>query len=799
MLLMIHLLYIYSVEFLIYFKTLVLLIVLSACGFVIIRRICSELRLQILLPASVILGISLYIFLLNLTAYIFKGPPGFYIALAIEVLLAYFIKRKIKPKEVIIPQGQEKRFWIISLILWSAFLLYISATGPAISGDFLNHTTLASLFARGDFPIHSPFQPDRLSSYHVGGPQLLGAFKSITKAPYNLLFVVFSFVTLLSISQILQWLLCVPKRIFSWILLLLIPAVALISFGNFMFVLPYQFDFPHIQEGLIKWVSKLPALTDSFEPFGSSTSLNSLILFFHRMLSLSIFASILPLALFPNKSKKLLLSGVLIILLSTLALSDETVFIVGTPAIAFSLLFTLFEKNIKQWLLFCFIFVVIVIIQGGLISEVIFKSETSVAKVLIFPDDEKGSLVRFQRYRSFRLEQQSSKLFPDKQEYYPLRWLHPGILWQLAVLIITTGIFTLISRKRSTDKSAVFLIWIFCISAVLSFIAYHIIVPRGMYHINGNRFLALAYHFSGIALIILLILGWVQYKASHHLSKILSLGCKFLLLLILSVSIIPSLVVIFPREKYNWLEIPRASPKAELVWMENNLAVNNRTVAFMEKFPTSGPILDMVKEVGIFTPAWYDKPESQGFEVSPPYLDLFFTLNPQILKILKVEYIMTNKQYRSTLSQNRLADLNNTKYFQPVYNDADKDVIISKVLPQYLKDGENYQGTFYDLDMKLPSRGSFFIESPDQGIVQGVWRVAFLTLQKRDYEIYYSLSRVWFYNFIINVDMKFNGETADKYNYLVLGPDTDPASICHCQTKLFWSQIGGYVKVWKVI
>ena len=92
---MIHLLYIYSVEFLIYFKTLVLLIVLSACGFVIIRRICSELRLQILLPASVILGISLYIFLLNLTAYIFKGPPGFYIALAIEVLLAYFINNLV--------------------------------------------------------------------------------------------------------------------------------------------------------------------------------------------------------------------------------------------------------------------------------------------------------------------------------------------------------------------------------------------------------------------------------------------------------------------------------------------------------------------------------------------------------------------------------------------------------------------------------------------------------------------------------------------------------------------------------
>lgn len=785
-------------EVLIYLKTIGLILTLSICGFIIVRRICDDVRIQILLPVSVITGIALYVFLLNLVAYAVKGPPGFYAALAVEILLAYFLKIKINPKEIIFPQKKEKVVWLISMLVWFIFLLLISATGNASSPDWLHHSYFASLFIRGDFPIHSPFQPDRLSSYHVGVAEFLGSLRVFTGGAYTFLGSALSFVTLFAISQILQWTLKIKNNTLNLILLLFIPLTALVSLGSLMIVWPSQFSLPQIDNGIISWLHNLPTLYDTYDPYGASASLDSLNLFLHRMLALSIFSALIPLTLFPNKSKRVLSSAIILILLATLALSDESVFIVTAPAVIVILFFTLLEKNIKLWILFSLGTLGISVFQGGLINEVIFKSETSIARVLLFPDDEKNPAAKFENYRSYRLESQSSKMLPDKAEYRPFRWFHFGAAWQAGALFIASLIFTLNFKNKLTDKSPFYLMWLFSLSGIIALIAYHGIVPKGWTHINGNRFLSLSYQLSGLGIIIFIILSWVNLKGRIGLGKFYSLGIKILFAWLLITSILPPFALLFPRQKHNWFKTTGVSPTAEQVWIEDNLSVDTRILPFMEKFPTSGPILELVKNVGIFTPVWYEKPEAQGFEVSPPYSDLFFTQNPEILKILKVDYIMTNKLYRSTLPSERLADLNNIEYFKTVFSDIDGDVIISKILPAYFLQAENYNGTFYELSKILPSKGAFFIEQPP-GIAEGVWRVAFLTLQMRDFEMYYSTKFIPVYNFIINVDLKFNGESSDKYDYLVLGPETDPKSICHCETKLFWLQSAGYVKVWKVI
>lgn len=784
-------------EVLIYLKTISLILILSICGFIIVRRICDDVRVQILLPTAVITGIALYIFLLNLVAFFIKGPMGFYVALALEILLTYLFTAKIKSKEIIFPRKKEKVFWIVSALIWFIFLFQISATGGATSADWMHNSYFASLLLRGDFPIHDPFQPDRLSSYHIGVPIILGALRLFTNGADTFLGSTLALISLFTMSQIFQWILKVKNSIFNLILLVLIPLTAIVSLGNFMVVWPGQFSFPQINNGIISWFHNLPTLANTYNAYGAPATLDSLTLFLHRMLALSIFSALIPLILFPNKLKSFLTSTILVALLAALALADESVFIVTAPVIILILFFTLFKKNIKIWILFCLVILGITVFQGGLINEVIFKSDATIAKTLIFPDDTKGTTAQFEKYRSYRLEAQSSKLIPDKPEYSPLRWFHFGAIWQVSALFIICFAFSLIFRKKLADKTPLYLMWLFCFSGVASLVAFHGIVPEGWTHINGNRFLSLSYQLSGIGIIIFIILGWISLTSKDNFTKYFSLIIKILITWLVITSMLPAIAILFPRGKQNWFKEVTNVPKPEYAWMKDNLKVDTRILPFMETSPTAGPVLGMVTRVGIFTPVWYDKPETQGFDVSPAYLDLFFTQNPEILKILKIDYIMTNKSYRFTLPVKRLDDLKNTDYFRIVYSDKEGDVIISKILPEYFLKAENYKGTFYELSKILPSKGVFFIEQPPE-ILESFWRPSFLTLQMRDYKMYYSLKFIPVYNFIINVHLKFNGESSDKYDYLVLGPKTDPQSIVKNKTELFWSQIGEYVNIWKV-
>lgn len=796
-------------EILIYLKTLILLITLSICGFIIVRRICKDSRLQLLLPTGVITGIGLYIFLLNSVAYIFKGPPGFYVALAIEIFIAYFLRRKIKPQKLLIPKKGEKLVWLIFLFLWAIFLFHVSATGHALSGDWAHHYILASLFGRGDFPTHSPFQPDRLTSPHIGVGEFLAASKLFTGGSYTFLGSILSFLTLLSISQILQWIIRIRLNLFSMILLPLIPLVALVSIGSFMIVWPYQLAMPEIHEGVLKWFSKLPLFYHTLEAFGTYVSLDSLNLFLHRMLALSIFTTILPLILFPAKKHIFFLSTILLVLISTMALIDEAVLIVSLPVINAALFFSLFQKNFRKWILFIVLLCLVIIFQGGLVSEVIFSSDKTLGKVLIFPDDGKGTAARFGMYRSFRLKQQSNKLIPDKQEYKPLRWFHPGLVMQLSVLFILSLAATLIFRKKTTDRSPILLTWLFFAVSVIAWIAFHGIVPKGIYHTNGSRFLSLSYQMSGVGIAFLIVLFFIYARGYNKFTKLLFFTVKLLIVWLLFVSIIPAFAALFPRKPYNWFVGVGTNLREEYKWIEKNLKVQSRMLAFMGKSPSSGPVAELVKEVGIFAPSWYEKPESYGFDVSPPYLDLFYTLNPKILEILKVEYIMVDQQYLSSLPVKRLTDLQNKDYFKIEYPEDNvplQDIYILKVLPKYLKEGENFQGTYYELSEKLPDKGVVYMDEPPVGNIEDVlWRVVLLTMQIKDLEVYYNPRKLIFYNFAINVDAKFYGESDDKYgepnnryDYLVLRSETDPNLICNCEVTLFWSDIGGKINVWKV-
>ncbi len=135
-------------EYFIYIKTFIFFLLLFVCGVIIIKRLTEEHRAQILIPAGGIVGIALYIFLINAFAHVIKGIPGFYLALATEICIAVLAKRHIASQPMKFPKGKFSTFSKISILFWAIFIYFLLATGD-MGGDIYFHYSIAALFSRG--------------------------------------------------------------------------------------------------------------------------------------------------------------------------------------------------------------------------------------------------------------------------------------------------------------------------------------------------------------------------------------------------------------------------------------------------------------------------------------------------------------------------------------------------------------------------------------------------------------------------------------------------------------------------
>lgn len=768
----------------IYLKVFLLFFALFTSGILILRRATDETRLQVILPSGAIFGVALYIFLVNLTAHFVKGPPGFYISLLVEILAAIFVSKKLPTKPIKIPKGILLLGFIASLLLWSTFLYQITSHGKTDGADSTIHYSLASVFARGDYPIRAPWQPDYVAYHHIGTAEFLGAARTITGAPFYLLHPLLAFLVLLAISQILTWIIKVEnlKTPLSLVLLSLPALVGLISLGGFMLAWPVNLGLSQIQTGFFDWLKGLPTLNNSYEVFGSPTTLDGLTLFIHRLLATSFFLGILTVVVSPNREYRFLSSFVVLVVLAAIALTDEAVLLVALPATFLVILFTLFKKSVIRWILFSAIALAVIGVQGGIVTEVVLDRYGTGPGVLVFPEDGQG---KFENYRSYRAKQQSSKLFP-KQNYLPLRFLHPGIIWQLGALFLISFFYI---RKKGEDSK--FILWILTSSAAAALIAYHVIVPQGIHHTNGNRFLSLSYYLSGIGISVFVARWWLNSKTGKKLLKIL-LAWVFI------VSIVPPLASLFPRPKVFWFSIQPSAEKPQWNWIRQNIPLDKRILVLTDVNPIPAPNIELVREMGALTPVWGPTPRAyDSFDMSPIYADVYYTLNPSLLKVLKANYLIISNRYVENLTAQRKADLSNPEYFEVAYErPGSTDAQFEKVLrvkEEYLSEGKNLDGTLTQLYEVTPKTGSFYIDYPPN-ITENMYRALRLLLHDR--EIYYNPAGS-FYNSRIDVEVKYYGEGLDSYDYLILGESVDPKSICRCETSLIWSGLGNGLKLWK--
>lgn len=752
-----------------YLSILLLIFTLFFTGFLIFKRVTTERRIQLLLPAGSIFGICLYIFLLNLTAHLIKGVPGFLFALLLQIILALLITKILPSSPLTLLKGKEAKIWIGVLFLWIVFSYQITAHATTDGADSTLHQSFAARFIRGDYPMHAPWQPDYIAYYHFGGAELLGSFHALTGTPYFFLHPFIAFWMLLFVSQIFTWITLLPEEIsLRSVFIRSLPAfVGLISLGGFFIVWPVKFEFPSS-------LRELPTFYNALEVYGAPFNLDALVFFLHRFLATSFFISLLVLLLYPKK--RLLAFFVLGVYLATMALTDESVLLVTILPILIISFLNIYKRSIKTFGICTILISLLIASQGGLITETLLNRYGDSSNILIFPKD---SELPHEKYRSYRLSQQESKFYPG--------WFHPGIIWQLTFYLVLVLVFF----KKSKDQSLKTLSFILLLSGIISLIAFHTLVPKGYTHPNGNRFLALSYYLSGLGLAYLLYF-WFSNKI--NIPKIIKPPLNILIIWILLTSLIPPFISLFPRKVDNWFIIRPYVINPVINWIRNNIPLDKRIVALTNIEFSNSMNIELVVKTGMLTPMWPPKPRvHDSFDIGPMYSDLHYTLNPQALKALKIDYILITNPYFSQLPKERQQDVQDMDFFTPIFTSADNSIIILQVNPKYLSEGKNIDGTFTQLDQIAPQDGTYCVDYPPN-ISASVYRILRLLLHNRQY---YCDKGGAFYNARIDVQLHTFAGKLDQYDFLVLGKDVDPKTICNCQAKLLWTGLGNGVKFWQ--
>lgn len=767
-------------EFFIYLKTLFFFLILFTCGIIIIRRLTEENRAQILIPSGAVLGIALYIFLINAVAHVIKGTPGFYLVLAVEISVAFLIKRYVVTQLMEFPKGKSMIYHFISFLSWGIFIYILLATGD-MGGDIWYHYGIAALFSRGDYPMHTPWQPDYVMTYHFGGAEFLGAARSITGGSFLFIHRLLAVFMFFSWSQILTWLLVkkVPDK-FSSLLVISIPAfVGLISMGGFMIAWPISLSSIHFNGGIFQWLGQLPILNSSMDSYGSPLVLDMMVTFLHRFLALSFFFSFIIILLLPKKGNYWVLTAGTVIILSSLALTDESVLAVILPAVFLISFFTLFDKSILKTLALIVISILVISLQGGLITETLFNRQ-NYSGILFFPKE-------FQEYAAYQI---SSRLFENLPNYQPFRWFHPGIIWQLSLLLlisISLQIKSLNFVDFKDKRKLQAILCLFFISSLTSLIAFYGIVPK-LLSVNANRFLSLSYYLSSLGITFYLVEWWFS-----NTKRLLIL--RFIIVWILLFSLIPPFFNMFPRPtQYHGLIPPSQPNNLSFNWIRDNLAVKERIIVLTKSSPFELPNTTLSTEIGALTPMWDRKPRAEVvLEMTPLYADAYFTLNPAVLRTLKINYLIIGNNYLPQLAVSRRQDLVNKRYFQPVFIDSSRGETIYEVTPEYLNESQNLGGTLTELEQIAPKEGTFYIEYVPN-IPENMFRALRLLLYDRN--VYNPIGAA-FYNGSIDIQLIVHNTLLDNYDYLVLGATTDPKTVCHCEAKLLWSGFGNGIKLWK--
>ncbi|MBI3103891.1 hypothetical protein HYZ05_03040 [Candidatus Daviesbacteria bacterium] len=769
------------------FQLIISLIPICLAGFFLIRVATSIRRFELIIPAAVICGISVFVFLLNISAFIFKSPANIFIAYLLLILLSVFLWKNSKNDLTIdFFNKKELVFYIITFIFW-ALLIFWKANFALIGSDTNLYYAIAHTFLKGNFPLQTPWQPDVPLSYHTGASMLLAAFYFFTGLNFQFLHLFFSAIFIFCSIQIIIWLIIRHHSVISLLLANLLAATIFISFGFFYIVwpiLPIQLPNLNSLSQLVLWFRELPTVSQSIEVYGAPINLDGLIYFIFHAFGLVSFLSLLLLLIYFKQGT---FGGWLIICLNlaALAIVNESIFVAAFPAIVLGMLIIEYRegslfKNLKKILIVLSLTVLVVFYQGGIITVSLTQSADMEKSAVIFP--KKADIK--DDFSGYHIGQEKSKLLPPKQEWLPLRWFHPGV----DLLLIISLIFVI---KLKVDFNQRLLLLTLFIGGLSSLIAYNYIVPKFLIA-NGNRFLSLSF------LLLSLMIGFAVIFFYEFSFKYKKFFFMLIFLWIVLPTILPPLASLSKTRFGENKLIPKAFESSPgILWLKDNADLSENVMVLDKHAPhPSGQARAMV-EAGVFAPVFAGNFRAFTIEASPQYLDIAYFLSPGALADLKISLLMIDASFYKSLPEVRKIQLGNKKYFEQVFdNSADFSdwERIYRIKQDYLKEAPEIDGIFKQLVMMVPKKGRVYIDNEENFDPSFLRRAIIFSL--RDRELYF-LPQSGVY---LNVEQEINQKNPNKdteYDFLVLGRNNRPDKVCDCSAKLIWKGLKDEVFIWK--
>jgi hypothetical protein len=793
---------------------LLVILPLWAVGFILTKLVSSEKRIEVLLPVSLFGSIPLFIFLLNILSYVFKPPTGVYIIYILYILIGALLFMKFR-KEVLrgidFPPVIYFIGIVLSLIIWGKFL-FVVIGHLSIMGDPDTYRIIGKTFLQGNFPIHEPWQPETIFSYHYGPSIFLAFINAFTGASFDLIQRFTSFLLVLLLSLFLVWVLKRHTSFISLIIYQLLPVATLIALGNLMIALPIlPIQLPPHFPGWFNWISQQPGADMAFVPYGGAiVSLGGLIYWYHNLIGWVSFLWVLWLGFTYNRERRyatwilMSLSIIGIALINEIFIPCAVIAVVITALSREHPIKKLFStKNLIFLASLGVISISLIAIQGGTITQTIFGVKSQYPSVYILPDKKEIFVVdqydKVVNLDYFQKEQQSAQIIPfdaDKN-YLPFFWFHPGYAF-----LYLLNFFICIWLYIKKQKKFLLLCFIFLCAAVFTTLVYDTIYVA----FNGSRLIALGYTLLGVNIILAII--WVlSYFIEKRRYIYFVISCILTLSLILP-SVLPSLFRLFIyKEQLNRFNFPYTTTlSGTLAWLHTNLPYNARIVNIMSDANYNNYTL---ADVNIFTPLFNPKYRARSIDASPEYQDMVQTLNPTDIKIFKIEYLVIDSARFVQLPTIRQKQIESPKYFVQLYNNKTSQTTwerIYKITDTYLKNAKDLPGTFSELDRKIPKKAKIYVddEIPKNSGNSFHWqllrRSLFATLKNRD--LYYDKALPSGSYPYVDVDLYVKGHAPSnkiKYDFLVLSNFTKPGSVCSCKTELYWKGFDDTIIVWKVL
>lgn len=740
------------------------IISISLVGVVILCSLTKETEWYLILPAGAISGLFGFILMLGLLSYVFKGPVGIFIIYILYLLLGFYLYKKVvKYSRLKITLSLKNLPVKLATVVFLGFTAFLVGTNQ-YGGDVIAYWGFATSFANGNYPIHSPWQPDFLSIHHKGTFMFEGAVHALTNVNLSLIHTMYSYFVIVC-GFLLLW--GLVRKITKKDLTSIIPSlVAYFSYGALFIPLPALFRSwfnPEVEHV----TGRLPLLLDAKNRLGGASNLPEFIYINHRA---AAFSGVLLLLLFIFSSfKNERLKPLIIAALSVGIISSDEIYL---PIISFIVLIwfiysLLVEKTknriniLKKFLL------------GGLVFILLFFTvENAVRNSLITPSPEP----RFKMLTSLEAMGTRSKSLKSailrQAENSGYFWYLPDLRFIMVVTFLM--IFLAKSTELKISSAGI-------IGAIFAFYT----IDHTYYPQNNERFLHVLYQFCGFMLAFALIL---LVKEKGKLLKYISYTILFLVIL---PSIIFTFIYLFPQaKKDNYPNYYGQLPTSQVLkWMKKNTPHNR--VFFIDGFITEGLnhspyTLQAIQNFGLMVPISPAKIRVHTPDFGVEAFDVIYTLNPDPLKDLKIDYIFISNNQLNYLPQVRKLDIGNNHFFEKVYEN--QEGIIFKILLSYLESGNSIGGALSDLKKYMNSGASVYLDYPYR--IDGSLRAAILLLLK-DYSNIYSEWRSGTFNYI-ETRLVFNTPTInDKYSYLILGPKTNPLEVCNCKSvNILWQTYG---------